>query len=216
MLGVETTRFNYQAPTKSDPAWPLQQELSQNAVQWHGRSPARQHHLLALNPGMQLLVEAEISFCLFLFLFKQGVGKAGHPTAETLLIAGKILAAFQMGDVHVHFSLPHFSDSLLIPQKVGQRVQIFQECAFPLLKHTRGWCLKWTCARPEILLGPQHPGSNYSCEGDRQELTHPQAQPFHYRKSCPEPWRRMNSPGGSSCPDSEQPVSVKEWRRGTI
>lgn len=114
---------------------------------------------------MQLLVEAERSFCLFLFLFKQGVGKAGHPTAGTLLIARKILAAFQMGDVHVHFSLPHFSDSLLIPQKVGQRVQIFQECAFPLLKHTNGWCLRWTCARPEILLGPEHPGSNYSCEG---------------------------------------------------
>lgn len=76
---------------------------------------------MALNPGKQLLVEAErSSFCLFLFLLKQGVGTAGHPTAGALLMARKILATFLMGNVHIDSLSPTSQISLLLtPQKVG-------------------------------------------------------------------------------------------------
>lgn len=55
--------------------------------------------------------------------------------------------------------------------------------------------------------GDEHPESSSACEEGRQEPTHP--QPFYCRASCPEPWRKMNSPGEPPCPDSKQPVSIK-------
>lgn len=200
MQGVETTRFNYQAPTKSDPAWALQQELSQNAAQWQGRSPAWQHHPLALNPGLQLLLEAERSlFYVFLFLFKQRGGTAGHPTAGTLLMPRTILAAFQMGNVHIDFLSP--TSQTLLPNSPKGRVgssNVPGVCFSPPETHP------WLLSEGDLSKTRDSAGSwapwKHIWEGGRQEPTHP--QPFHCRTSCPEPWRKMNSPGGPTCPDS--------------
>lgn len=163
---------------------------------------------VALNPGMQLLVEAErSSFCLFLFPFKQGFGTAGAPQLEHSWWQGKPLRLARWAMLILSPPFLRLS-SPTSPKARVESSNVPGACFSP--PETHPWLV------PEVDLGKTRDPAGSSApwmqsylRGGRQEPTQPQAPASSLQRSCPEPQRRMKSPGGSSCPDSKQPGSVK-------